>query len=52
MPTSLIKSLYRSRMTDERLQYCLQLYLNNYDNFFSNLLQDTQCHASSRQQEC
>ena len=52
MPTSVIKSLYRSRLTDERLQCYLHLYLNNYDNFFSKLLLDTQCHASSRQQEC
>jgi len=34
-----VKSLYRSRLTDERLQYCLHLYLNNYNKNFRKLLQ-------------
>ena len=52
MPTIVIKSLYRSRLIDERLQHCLHLNLNNYENIFSKILQDKQCHVLSRQQKC
>lgn len=43
----IIKSRYRSRLTDEHLQYCLHLCLSNYEPSFSKLSQDMQCHAST-----
>jgi hypothetical protein len=45
----IIKSRFRSRLTDEHLKYCLHLCLSNYEPSFSNLSLDMQCHASTAQ---
>jgi hypothetical protein len=45
----IIKSTYRSRLTDKHLNDCLHLYLINYERYFSNLSQDMQRQASTSQ---
>ena len=47
----IIKSSYRNCLTDEHLKYCLHLCVSNYEPSSSKLLQDTQCRASTLQEE-
>lgn len=44
-----IKSKYRSRLTDEHLKYCLHMCLSNYEPSFSKLSQNMESHASTSQ---
>ena len=48
---TIIKSRYRSRLTDKHLKHCLHLCLSNYEHSFCKLSQDMRCHASTSQQE-
>ena len=45
----IIKSIYRSRLTNEHSKYCLHLCPNNYEPSVSKLSHDMRCYASNSQ---